>query len=44
MAHKKRIVRVGMIKFVSRKWNLKYNWNKFEKPPFGYLYGLEGRL
>jgi len=31
MPGKKRIVRVGMIKFVPRKWNLKYNWTMLEK-------------
>ena len=27
----RRIVRVGMIKFVPRKWNLKYNWTMFKR-------------
>ena len=31
MKKKKRIVRVGFIKFVPKKWNLKYNWKMFKK-------------
>ena len=31
MKRKKRVVRVGLIKFMPKKWNLKYNWGQFEK-------------